>query len=252
MKGKYFPKQIWAMTAMDTCLEGQVPRLEKLLPSDIKEASKVRCELAKAMLQDVVKALSGSKNIENRILIVSPDERVREIAEGQGVSFHLLRKKEEGLNAALSEGSQWVDKKGGDALLFVAPDLPLAKTEAIDRLIDNDDGNAERIIILGPSRGGGTVIIYRRPITFDFTPLYSYPTIRSQTFLRHCIQAKKALNGHGPLVIFDSFYLSTDMDIEEDLIDLEFHGRETESWKVIGPWLTYNATNNRDYFEREK
>jgi len=244
---KYFPKEVWALTAMDGLLEKQVPRLEAVLPTNKEQASKLRHDMALAMLRDVVKALKGSKYIGDHILIISPDQRIREEV-AQEVVFRQLQNVEKGLNAAFDEGSQWLaENKRADALLFIAPDLPLVTATAINRLIESDDGNSQRTIILCPSRGGGTTVIYKRPITLDFNPQYTNPTTNSQTFRKHCIEAKRVLNGRPPL-LFDSFVFSTDIDVEEDLIELEVHGQETETWEIVRTLLAYHGPNNRDYY----
>ena len=116
--------------------------------------------LALAMLGDVVETLRASAELA-AVVVVTPDPRVAEEAEGLGAE-PLLRE-DPGLNAALDAGARHLAARGLDALLVVLGDVPGGRPEDVAQLFAALRGLGGRGVVLAPSRDGGTSALLRAP-----------------------------------------------------------------------------------------
>ena len=154
-----------------------------------------REKFAQAMLEDVQKALA-----ENCCM---PVVVATELFDSELVQITV---KDADLNATLNE---ILPNTSRDLLLIMA-DLPLADEPSLKRVI-----STEKDMAIVPGRGGGTNIIYLKE-PWKFRVSY-YGT----SFQKHLQAAKDA----GLSVeIIDSSRLHTDIDEEEDLVELLIHG----------------------------
>jgi len=187
--------------------EGAKSRLGHLLTESERE------ELALRMLMDVLGAISESKLEEVEIIATCPkDELVEKLKLHGGVDLKLrlkVRVKEDrrGLNELLND----VIGKEQEPVLIIMADIPLATPRSINELIEH-----EEVVVIAPGRKGGTNALFlRRP--YDFS--VSYYGI---SCAEHIEMAKKRNLSYA---VYDSFFISTDIDEIDDLIELLIHGK---------------------------
>jgi len=187
--------------------EGAKSRLGHLLTESERE------ELALQMLMDVLGAIAESRIEEVEIIATCPkDELVEKLKLHGGVDLKLrlkVRVKEDrrGLNELLND----VIGKEQEPVLIIMADIPLATPRSINELIEH-----EEVVVIAPGRKGGTNALFlRRP--YDFS--VSYYGI---SCAEHVEMAKKRNLSYA---VYDSFFISTDIDEVEDLIELLIHGK---------------------------
>lgn len=151
-----------------------------------------RSALANAMLEDVLDALRAAGH-EPEVLATAPIEASAPVT----VDRRALTR---AVNAVLADGAPWA---------VVMADLGLVTTAAIDRLFD-----APGDVVLAPGRAAGTnALVVRRS---DFRVDY-----HGSSYLDH-LRAAHELGAS--VSVIDSHRLSTDIDEEEDLVELLVHG----------------------------
>jgi 2-phospho-L-lactate/phosphoenolpyruvate guanylyltransferase len=156
-----------------------------------------RERFARAMLQDVLDAVRGA-GCEPTVLCTHPF-----CAPGNTPVIVNMA----GLNEALNPLFQQSDTP----VLVIMSDLPLATPEAVERLITSPAD-----VALVPGRGGGTNAIFLRHPKMFRADFYG------ASYLKHAAIAEAA----GCRVeAFDSFRLHTDIDEEDDLVELLIHGK---------------------------
>lgn len=171
-----------------------------------------RAGLMLAMLRDVLTALRGLQTI-----VVSPEDL--EPLLGDFTCTFLM---EEGnLNEAVSVANLYAMAQGAEATLFVPGDLPLLRARDVEELLELGRVHP---LILAPARRGGTGALYRRPpdiMRERFTPT-SFEDHRREAVAR----------GVEPY-IYDSLFLSLDLDTPEDLREFMLHGEGTETYRYL-------------------
>jgi len=98
----------------------------------------------------------------------------------------------------------------GPAFIIMA-DLPLADADSIKRIIATT-----KDVAFVPGRGGGTNVIFMRE------PKRFHVDYYGASFLKHTRIAEEAGLSYE---VIDSFRLHTDIDEEEDLVELLIHGK---------------------------
>ena len=172
---------------------------------------KEREKLLKAMLKDVTKTL---KPVVDEIIIISADKEVLEYANKLEV-LTLVENEGLNLNTAISQAMDWCRHK--TKKVFIVPsDIPLISKTNIDALIES--AKALDFVIV-PSKGGGTNGLIIKPLSIDMK-------FGEFSFKNHIKEANK--NGFDP-VIYDSFYMSLDVNIAEDLGEIMIHGSGCET-----------------------
>jgi len=168
---------------------GPKSRLSGILSPEEREA------FARAMLEDVIAAAKDAN--------CSPVIVATELFDSEDVQITIADKDLSGtLNEVLSQAA-------GPVLILMA-DLPLATGPAIKRVASTTSD-----IGIVPGRGGGTNAIFvREPAKF-------HVDYYGMSFLKHIRIAQEA--GLSCEVI-DSFLLHTDIDEEDDLVELLTHG----------------------------
>ena len=165
-------------------------RLSGVMDQEEREA------FARAMLGDVVSVLQEAGCLP-AILCTVP-------FEFHGVPTHVDdRELNEALNAYLSQQETPV--------LIIMSDLPLITPDAVRRLVA---GTADVGIV--PGRGGGTNVLYVRK------PQAYHVDYYGASFCDHVRIAEDAGLSYE---VFDSFFMSTDIDEKEDLVEILIHGR---------------------------
>ena len=176
-------------------------------------SEKEREEFAVRMLGDVLVALSESKIEEAEIISMCSEEQIKEdLNRRLGLKSNLnlklsVREDGRGLNEVLNEEIK--DEK--EPVLIIMADVPLATSESIDKIISREED-----VVIAPGREGGTNALFlRKPYKFAV----SYYGI---SCLKHIETAKRR---DLSCAIHDSFFISTDIDEVDDLIELLIHGR---------------------------
>lgn len=169
-----------------------------------------REELAINMLKDVLVALSESKIEEAEIISTCSMDGLAKEARLNGAKATLavsVREDERGLNEVLNETI--TEEK--EPVLIIMADVPLTTPESINEIIEHK----EEVVIVPGRKGGTNALFLRKPYAF-FVSYYG------MSFSAHIETAKRRNLSHA---VHDSFFISTDMDEVEDLIELLIHGR---------------------------
>jgi 2-phospho-L-lactate guanylyltransferase len=182
-----------------------------------------RVLLVQAMLQDVVEALHASRLLR-RVIVTSPDVRVRALAERLG-AVALPEPEGLGLNGGLAFGLRHCQQAGAAAALIVAADLPaIGAGDIAALLLPAFRGPRVRA---APSRDGGTGALLLAP------PNAIAPAFGDQSFSRHQQAAQAAGVRFEPR---SREGLAADIDAPWDLAQVfEFQGaRHTRAFLAVG------------------
>lgn len=174
-----------------------------------------RENLLKAMLKDVVNGLNGT--VDNTI-VISSDEDVLNYVRELGVETL----KENGvtdLNGALTQAIEYCSKFC-DKVLIVPSDVPLIKKSHVKNMLKK---GKKFNVVIAPAKGGGTNVLLCP--TSNFSVKFG-----DYSFFEHINEAKMK---NFTFKIFDSFYLSLDVNTAEDLGEIMLHGRGTEARKYL-------------------
>lgn len=161
--------------------------------------------LTKAMLTDVVQSTLEAKNI-SETFVMSPDQEIIKLAENLGAKT-ILETKERGLNVAVSEGTNELEKRGAESILVILGDVPLITPYLLDLLIKK--AISRPWVVIAPSKDNGTNILLRTP-----------PNI-----IPHVFYGKNSSNIHVRIAryyrisytVFRSPRLMIDIDTSQDL-----------------------------------
>ena len=168
-----------------------IQRADCLLSSQKEE----REELAEAMLNDVVTALINA-GCSPFILSTVP--------------LHCARAEVKVCDRELNSALNTLLESTSGPLLIIMADLPLVTPEVIRRLISTPCD-----IAFGPGRGGGTNAIFIQDRSRFHVDYYG------ASYLKHRRIAEEAGLSCD---IIDSYRLHTDVDEEDDLVELFIHG----------------------------
>jgi 2-phospho-L-lactate guanylyltransferase len=183
--------------------EGAKSRLERFLSESERE------ELALTMLKDVLAALSQSKLDHVEIITTgSLGELAEEVPVNATEAMLTVSVRED--DRELNEALNAVLTKEKEPVLILMADLPLTTPESINELIAHE----EDVAIVPGRKGGTNALFLRKPYEF----LVSY---YGTSYLAHRETAKQRNLSHA---VYDSFFISTDIDEVEDLIELLIHG----------------------------
>lgn len=168
----------------------QKTRLSNVLSEEERE------KFAQAMLEDVLQVLAESSCIP---VVVATELFDHEVVQ--------VTVRDADLNGTLNE---LLPSSSRDLMIFMA-DLPLADEPSVKRVI-----STKKDMAIVPGRGGGTNVIYlKEPARFRVN-------YYGASFLKHLQAAQES--GLSVEVI-DSFRLHTDIDEEDDLVELLIHGK---------------------------
>ena len=169
-----------------------------------------RENLLKAMLKDVIGVLNG---LMDNIIVISSDEDVLNFVKGLGVETF----KERGvtdLNGALTQAIQHYSSSCNN--VFIVPsDVPLIKKNHVKEILNK---SREFDVVIAPSKGGGTNAL--------LCPTSFCVKFGDYSFFEHIDESELRGLSHS---IYDSFYLSMDVNTAEDLGEIMLHGRGTEA-----------------------
>ena len=164
-------------------------RLSALLSQEERE------KFAEAMLADVIEAV---KDVNCSPVIVSTELFDSELVQ--------VTVQDADLNQTLNE----ILPRAENSVIIIMADMPLADGPSIRRVI-----STQKDIAIVPGRGGGTNAIFLKE------PQKFHVDYYGGSFAKHMAIAEQA----GLSVdVIDSFRLYTDIDEEEDLVELLIHG----------------------------
>ncbi|MDP3065147.1 MAG: 2-phospho-L-lactate guanylyltransferase [Methanobacteriaceae archaeon] len=174
-----------------------------------------RENLLKAMLKDVVRALKDSNDL---VLVISSDRDVLDFLKPLSVKC-LREEGETDLNGALMQAVAWCSGSYHQVLI-VPSDVPLLCTGHVQMMREIAE---EEDVVIAPAKGGGTNAL--------LCPSRKFPMrFGDFSFFKHIKEAEK--NGLS-FQIFDSFYLSLDVNTAEDLGEIMLHGAGTHTQKYL-------------------
>jgi 2-phospho-L-lactate guanylyltransferase len=170
-----------------------------------------REHLLKAMLKDVIGVLEG---LVSNILIISSDDQVLNFVNELGVET-LKEKGVTDLNGALTQAIEYCSEFC-NKVLIVPSDVPLIKKDHVRLILSR---SKEFDVVIAPAKGGGTNALLCPTSSFCVK-------FGDYSFFEHMDEAKiKGLTCN----IYDSFYLSLDVNTAEDLGEIMLHGIGTEA-----------------------
>lgn len=171
--------------------------------------------LLKAMLQDVIQAL---KDVVDDVVVISSDGDVLNFL--RPLDVHCLKEKgHTDLNGALTQALEWYQPQG-DQVIIVPSDVPLLSDGLVKGLLTMAE---EYQVVIAPSKGGGTNALICPSCGFKMN-------FGDCSFFVHLEEARKAGLSHE---IFDSFYLSLDVNTSEDLGEIMLHGVGTHTQQFL-------------------
>ncbi|MGB9200412.1 2-phospho-L-lactate guanylyltransferase, partial [Methanobacterium sp.] len=168
-----------------------------------------RENLLKSMLKDVIGVL---KQKVSEVVVISSDEEVLRYVDDMGV-VSLKENGKTDLNGALMQAIKWCSKLS-DQVLIVPSDVPLMKVEHVDKIIKMGETSD---LVIAPAKGGGTnaLLCPVRDMEMKFGEC---------SFFEHI---KVASLQNWQYAVFDSFYMSLDVNTAEDLGEIMLHGWDT-------------------------
>lgn len=190
-------------------------RLSSILPQDI------RTSLAYAMLEDVLRALSGS-DLLDRKFIVSLDKKAIKIAEDLGIEV-IHEKEQKGESASVDFASAVCKEMGAKSVLVIPGDAPLITTEDIDFILERE-GEAPSAILVPARDFLGTNAILRKPPD-AFPSMFGHDSYR-----KHIEEAaKRDIN----IDSFENPRIALDIDNPEDLREFASIKSNTKTYELL-------------------
>lgn len=174
-----------------------------------------RENLLKAMLKDVVSAIS---DCVNQIVVISSDRDVLNFVYDLNVNC-LEEKGKTDLNGALTQAVNYCSQYA-DQVLIIPSDVPLIHHNQAQEMVEL----AEKWpVVIAPAKGGGTnaLLCPTKGIRMKFGEC---------SFFEHLNEADKAGFSR---YIYDSFYISLDVNTAEDLGEIMLHGSGTKTSKFL-------------------
>jgi 2-phospho-L-lactate guanylyltransferase len=151
----------WAVVPVKTVARAKTRLAGVLTPDE-------RALLCQAMLADVLHALRGASRLD-RVVVVTADTVLAVQARAQGAEVlpeeRLGQQAPVGQNVALEAAVTYCQGQGAGGLLVVSADVPLLRSEMVDRLLCQGmrgDG-VPRLLLAPSSEGTGTNALFQRP-----------------------------------------------------------------------------------------
>ena len=190
-------------------------RLSSILPQEDRTA------LAYAMLEDVLKALKGTKLID-RLFIVTMDRRTIEIAGALGIEV-IEETEQKGESHSVDYASRICMEKGAESVLVIPGDAPLITSEDIDSIVEKERDFPSVILI--PARDDyGTNAILRKPP--DVIP----SRFGEDSFRKHMDEARER-GIHCDT--FRNSRIALDIDHPDDLEEFLSEKSDTKTFEVL-------------------
>jgi len=188
---------IWVVVPVKRLSESKVRLASSLSPIQ-------RRDLALKMLQHVLKTL---KKLTGHVMVIGSDDEVKKASRDYDVPF--VADKTDSLNRAVGQAIDRCVRKGSEAVLIVAADLPFLSSSDLEQLLETIEDES---VTICPSKDCGTNALFLRPPE-------AIPTrFGSRSLLSHIQEAMRRGRKYR---IYWSPGLSFDVDTPEDLRLLE-------------------------------
>lgn len=164
-----------------------------------------RTALAYAMLEDVLRAMKGSRLLD-RLFVVTSDENAIELAKILGVEI-IKETKQEGESTSVDYASKICKNMGAQSVLVIPGDTPLVTPGDVDLILEKEKSYPS--VVLVPARDDmGTNAIFRKPP--DVIPSrFGY-----DSFKKHINEARQR---NIPCEVYNLSTVALDVDEPEDL-----------------------------------
>lgn len=177
-----------------------------------------RTELAHAMLEDVLRALKGSR-LADRKFIVTLDKKAIEMANAIGIEV-IVEAEQNGESASVDYASGLSIDMGATSVLVIPGDAPLITSEDIDFVLDKEKDCPS--IVFVPARDEyGTNAILRKP------PGAIPSMFGEDSFNKHKNEAEKK---NIPYECYENPRIGLDIDRPEDLVELVSQKSDTRTY----------------------
>ena len=159
-----------------------------------------------ALLQDVLSSAAQS-GVYNRIIVISPDEKVAAVARDGGAGF--IEQTGFGLNRAVDQANKIALKENVHSLTTILADIPLVDHHDFREMFEMSRKNGS--VVLGPSFKGGTNVMLASP------PRSIRPRYGRWSYSKHLREAQAAgLDAYS----ISNHRISFDIDTVDDLMEL--------------------------------
>ncbi len=180
-----------------------------------------RTALAYAMLEDVIRAMKGSRLLD-RIFVVTLDKNAIELAKSLGVEI-IKETKQEGESVSVDYASRICKNMGAQSVLVIPGDAPLIIHEDVDFILEKEKSHPS--VILVPARDEmGTNAILRKPP--DVIPSrFGYDSLR-----KHINEARQR---NIPYEVYNLPRVGLDIDEPEDLALFASEKNHTKAYEEL-------------------
>jgi len=169
------------------------------LPSNQRDA------ICKIMLEEVVKTISNTKNID-KIIVVSKDDEALKISKKFNVK-EIFDDDESGVNHAVSLADNYLENSEFDASIVFPQDIPLIQSQDIDNLI-RFQKSQQSVLVVPSRRFDGTNALLRMPTNL-------MKTHYDEDSYKIHLEVGKSLTSNTSLIFLRRIML--DIDNQEDL-----------------------------------
>ena len=169
------------------------------LPSNQRDA------ICKIMLEEVVRTISNTKNI-NKIIVVSKDDEALKISKKFNVK-EIFDDDESGVNHAVSLADNYLENSEFDASIVFPQDIPLIQSQDIDNLI-RFQKSPQSVLVVPSRRFDGTNALLRMPTNL-------MKTHYDEDSYKIHLEVGKSLTSNTSLIFLRRIML--DIDNQEDL-----------------------------------
>ncbi|MCS3901970.1 2-phospho-L-lactate guanylyltransferase [Methanococcus voltae] len=185
-----------------------------------------RINLIKTMIMDTYEKVNP---LCDSCYIISKDEELL----SEFFEYGIIPIKEPSEIANLNDAIDYaIDFVSEDSVLIAPADIPLIKNENLKDILDfnnpsineNSHIKSSNSVIICPSRGGGTNLLFLSPKTC------MSPRFEGFSYVKHLEEAKsKGLT----VSVVPSFYMSIDVNTVEDLGEIYIHGKNTLTYEYL-------------------
>ncbi len=167
--------------------------------------SNQRDAICKIMLEEVVRTISNTKNI-NKIIVVSKDDEALKISKKFNVK-EIFDDDESGVNHAVSLADNYLENSEFDASIVFPQDIPFIQSQDIDNLIQFQK-SPQSVLVVPSRRFDGTNALLRMPTNL-------MKTHYDEDSYKIHLEVGKSLTSNTSLIFLRRIML--DIDNQEDL-----------------------------------
>ncbi len=179
-------------------------------------SSKQRDAICRIMLEEVVRTISNTKNID-QIIVVSKDEEALKLCKKFDVK-EIFDHDESGVNHAVSLADNFLENSEFDASIVFPQDIPFIQSEDIDNLIKFQK-NPKSVLVVPSRQFDGTNALLRMPVNL-------MKTHYDEDSYKIHLEVGKSLTSNTSLIFLRRIMF--DIDNQEDLEFLSLQNEKPE------------------------